>query len=80
MQIQDSGSLLAQLINPRQYKISHFIHRNKTPRGYEYTLVPEILNLEPKELYGPAMIDLSWEWPWRRSRSEGKSSHGRRGE
>jgi hypothetical protein len=52
VRLGDISSLMAKLINPRQYKIAHFIKRNKTPQGYEYSLVPEILNLAPEEVYG----------------------------
>jgi len=52
VRLGDISSLMAKLINPRQYKIAHFIKRNKTPQGYEYSMVPEILNLAPEELYG----------------------------
>jgi len=52
IRLQDTGSLLAKLINPRQYELAHLITRNKTPKGYEYSLVPEILALPPEEVYG----------------------------
>ncbi len=45
IRLQDFSSLMAKLTNSRQYKFAHFINRNKTPQGYEYSLVPEILNL-----------------------------------
>jgi stage III sporulation protein SpoIIIAA len=51
IKIQDTSSLMARLSNSRQFHTGHFINKNKTPQGYEYSLVPEILNLAPEELY-----------------------------
>lgn len=52
IKIQDTSSLMARLSNSRQFHTGHFINKNKTLQGYEYSLVPEILNLAPEELYG----------------------------
>jgi len=52
IKIQDTSSLMARLSNSRQFHTGHFINKNKTPQGYEYSLVPEILKLAPEQLYG----------------------------
>ena len=52
IKIQDTSSLMARLSNSRQFHTGHFINKNKTPQGYEYSLVPEILSLAPEQLYG----------------------------
>ncbi len=52
IKIQEISSLMARLSNRRQFQTGHFLNRNKTPQGYEYSLVPEILNLAPEEIYG----------------------------
>ena len=51
IRLGDISSLMTKLTNPRQYKFAHFITRTKTPKGYEYSLVPEILALAPEEIY-----------------------------
>lgn len=51
IKLQDTSSLMARLSNPRQFNTGHFINRKKTPHGYEYSMVPEILALAPKEIY-----------------------------
>ncbi len=48
---RDVGSLMARLSNPGQFQTGHFITKTKTPNGYEYSLVPEILALAPEEIY-----------------------------
>jgi hypothetical protein len=51
IKIQEISSLMARLSNRWQFQTGHFINRNKTPQGYEYSLVPEILNMAPEEIY-----------------------------
>jgi hypothetical protein len=36
VRLGDISSLMAKLINPRQYKIAHFITRNKIPKRHQY--------------------------------------------
>lgn len=52
IKIQEISSLMARLSNRWQFQTGHFVNKNKTPQGYEYSLVPEILNLAPEEIYG----------------------------
>lgn len=52
IKIQDTSSLMARLSNSRQFHTGYFIKKNKTPKGYAYSLVPEILNLGHEQLYG----------------------------
>jgi hypothetical protein len=51
VKIQNISSLMARLSNPGQFQTGHFIIRTKTPNGFEYSLVPEILALAPEEIY-----------------------------
>ena len=51
VKIQDISSLMARLSNPGQFQTGHFIIKTKTPNGFEYSLVPEILALAPEEIY-----------------------------
>lgn len=52
IKIQEISSLMARLSNRWQFQTGHFVKKNKTPQGYEYSLVPEILNLSPENIYG----------------------------
>ena len=52
IKIQDITSLIAKLRNAGTFQLAHFINRNKTPHGYIYNLVPEILHLTSEEIYG----------------------------
>ena len=49
--IQAIDRLMIKLSNSWAFQIGHFINKNKTPQGYEYSLVPEMLNLTPEEIY-----------------------------
>lgn len=49
--IQDISSVMSKLSSSGQSYIGHFINRKKTPQGYEYSIVPEILRLASEEIY-----------------------------
>jgi len=44
--------LMTKLSSRKKCEIGHFIAKIKTPDGFSYTLIPEILNLTPEEIYG----------------------------
>jgi hypothetical protein len=52
IKIQDVASIIAKLSNPDKNNLGYFIKRKKTNRGYEYTLVKEMLELSAKQTYG----------------------------
>jgi len=51
VKMQNISSIMAKLSNPGQFQTGHFIIKTKTPNGFEYSLVPEILALAPEEIY-----------------------------
>jgi len=52
VKIQSVSNIMTKLSDPGRSSTGHFIIKNKTPEGYAYSLVPEILNLAPEEIYG----------------------------
>lgn len=51
IKIQDVASIIAKLSNSEKCDLGYFVKKKKTDRGYEYSLVKEILNLAPEEIY-----------------------------
>jgi len=59
--IQAISTLMIKLSNSLAFPIGHFINKSKTPQGYNYSLVSEILKLAPEEIYDLTRnIDKSW--------------------
>lgn len=51
MKIQDIASILAKLSSSEKCDLGFFIQKKKTARGYTYSLVPEIFDIEPENIY-----------------------------
>ncbi len=51
IKIQDVASIIAKLSNSEKCNLGYFVKKKKTNRGYEYSLVNEISNLAPEEIY-----------------------------
>lgn len=51
IKIQDVASIIAKLSNSDKCDLGYFVKKKKTDRGYEYSLVKEILSLAPEEIY-----------------------------
>jgi len=51
IKIQDVASIIAKLSNSEKCDLGYFVKKKKTDRGYEYSLVKEILTLAPEEIY-----------------------------
>jgi phage-related protein len=53
---QDTSSIMTRISDCSVFEIGYFITKNKSQRGpYEYSLVPEIMNLKHEEIYGLAL-------------------------
>src|SRR6056297_1868017 len=51
IKIQDVASILAKLSNSKKCDLGYFIKKQKTERGYVYSLVKEAFNLTPEQTY-----------------------------
>jgi hypothetical protein len=51
IKIQDVASIIAKLSNGEKCDLGYFVKKKKTDRGFEYSLVKEILALAPEEIY-----------------------------
>jgi len=53
---QDIASIMNRITDSSAFEIGYFITKNKSQRGpYEYSLVPEIMDLKHEEIYGLAL-------------------------
>jgi hypothetical protein len=54
--LRDTASIMTRLSDSLVFEIGYFIIKNQSRRGrYEYSLVPEIMNLKHEEIYGLAL-------------------------
>ncbi|MFW5958225.1 MAG: hypothetical protein ACOCQ0_03615 [Desulfosalsimonas sp.] len=51
IKIQDIASILAKLSNSEKCDLGYFIRKKRTGKGYNYSLVPEALDLPSEALY-----------------------------
>jgi hypothetical protein len=51
IKIQDVASILAKLSNSKKCDLGYLIKKQKTERGYVYSLVKEAFNLTPEQTY-----------------------------
>ncbi len=51
IKIQDVASILAKLSNSKKCDLGYLIKKQKTDRGYVYSLVKEAFNLTPEQTY-----------------------------
>ncbi len=51
IKIQDVASILAKLSNSKKCDLGYLIKKQKTERGYVYSLVKEAFNLTPEQIY-----------------------------
>lgn len=51
IKIQDVASIIAKLSNSDKCDLGYFVKKKKTDRGYEYSIVKEISNLAPEQIY-----------------------------
>jgi len=53
---QDTASIMTRISDSSVFDIGYFIIKKKSRRGrYEYSLVPEIMNLKHEDIYGLAL-------------------------